>query len=115
MTQVGRIARKGMKDKTLMFAPLCGSKAPVAPSESAIPNGMAEFLNYVHVHDRQKNKLTKKVGEEGWVVKLTVNLFSYKKPMTTSWRRAQVISWSSQGATLSSGSRTFRPLSPRSS
>lgn len=83
MAQVGQIARKGMNDKTLMFAPLRGSKAPVAPSESAIPNGMSEFLNYVHVHNGEKNKLTRKVGEEGWVATVTVNFFSFKNMRLT--------------------------------
>ena len=40
---------------------------------------MSEFLNYVHVHGGEKNKLTKKVGEGGWVAKMTVNLFSLKR------------------------------------
>ena len=76
MAHVGRVIRKGLNDKSLCYAPIRGSKGPVAPTEAAIPNGMSEFLSYVHVHGGEKNKLTKKVGEEGWVAKMTVNLFS---------------------------------------
>ena len=79
MALVGRIARKGLADKNLCYAPLRGSRPPLAPTESVLPNGMSDFLGYVHVHNGEQHKLTKKVGDAGWVATVTVNFFSFKK------------------------------------